>query len=174
MIPLHLYLASFPTGSNYICNPPVTNTDIDTMYLVSDMEKTYNELSQIGWTYNGKDTYPPELWASYRLGNNNALCTSDVKHFNAFLAATEEAKRLNLLDKADRIALFEKYTGIKQPKAKSRYQTMTMDDLIMPVPPPVLTEQERIDNERLTMAIQQMRDAQRATNIAMMGATTAN
>lgn len=150
------------------------DTDIDTMYLVSDLDKTYHELTALGWIYGSKDTYPADVWSSYRKGNHNALCTIDTRHFNAFLAATEEAKRLNLLDKKDRIALFTKYTGFGQAKTKAKYQTITLDEFNVGLNTPILTEQERVDNERLTLAIQQMRDAQHATNIAMMGATTAN
>lgn len=39
-IPKELYISCFPTGSNYICNPPVEDTDIDTMYLVHNVEET--------------------------------------------------------------------------------------------------------------------------------------
>jgi len=128
MIPSHLYITSFPTGSNYICNPPVTNTDIDTMYLVSDMEKTYTELVAQGWKYGSNDTYPPDLWASFRKGPYNALITYDINHFNAFLKATEEAKRLNLLDKKDRIALFNKYTGIKSQSRETPEMIQMIED----------------------------------------------
>lgn len=154
MIPSHLYLAAFPTGSNYICNPPVTNTDIDMMFLVSSMEKTYDELIKLGWTYNSKDIYPPDVWASYRMGKDNAICTSEVKHFNAFLAATEEAKRLNLLDKKDRIELFDKYVGLGKKKyTYKQYVPLDMGDLIMPTPTPIVEDlgtepvQARADRE---------------------------
>lgn len=117
MIPSYLYKVSFPTGSNYICNPPVTNTDIDQMFLVYDLYRAAEELDLLGWkecrTKNNNE-YPTDVMLAFRLGVNNALLTDNEEYFNNFYKATEEAKRRNLLNKADRIALFEEYTGRKK------------------------------------------------------------
>ena len=117
MIPSYLYKVSFPTGSNYICNPPVTDTDIDQMFLVYDLYRAAEELDHLGWkecrTKNNND-YPTNIMLAFRLGVNNALLTDNEEYFNNFYKATEEAKRRNLLNKADRIALFEEYTGRKK------------------------------------------------------------
>ena len=117
MIPSYLYKVSFPTGSNYICNPPVTNTDIDQMFLVYDLYRAAEELNLLGWkecrTKNNNE-YPTDVMLAFRLGVNNALLTDNEEYFNNFYKATEEAKRRNLLNKADRIALFEEYTGRKK------------------------------------------------------------
>ena len=51
---------------------------------------------------------------AFRLGVNNALLIDNEEYFNNFYKATEEAKRRNLLNKADRIALFEEYIGRKR------------------------------------------------------------
>ena len=48
MIPSYLYTASFPTGSSYICNPPVLDTDIDQLFLVDDLEKVSKILEKLG------------------------------------------------------------------------------------------------------------------------------
>lgn len=40
-------------------------------------------------------------------GDVNLIVTQDNKFYDRFMAATSVAKRLNLLDKADRIALFQ-------------------------------------------------------------------
>ena len=109
MIPSYLYTASFPTGSSYICNPPVLDTDIDQMFLVDDLEKVSQVLEKLGWKRCGKEEYNVDKWVAYRKDNLNALLTDNLDHFNKFLQATEEAKKLNLLDKKDRIALFDKY-----------------------------------------------------------------
>lgn len=117
MIPSYLYKVSFPTGSNYICNPPVTDTDIDQMFLVYDLYRTAEELDQLGWKEcRSKDnkSYPTDVMLAFRLGVNNALLTDNEEYFNNFYKATEEAKRRNLLNKADRIALFEEYIGKKE------------------------------------------------------------
>ena len=55
MIPSYLYSNTFPTGSNYICNPPVTSTDIDQMFLVYNLEETKKTLLKDGWTLCGHD-----------------------------------------------------------------------------------------------------------------------
>lgn len=117
MIPSYLYKVSFPTGSNYICNPPVTDTDIDQMFLVYDLYRAAEELDQLGWKEcrsKNNNEYPTDIMLAFRLGVNNALLTDNEEYFNNFYKATEEAKRRNLLNKADRIALFEEYIGRKK------------------------------------------------------------
>ena len=117
MIPSYLYTASFPTGSSYICNPPVLDTDIDQMFLVDDLEKVGQVLEKLGWKRCGKEEYNVDKWVAYRKDNLNALLTDNLDHFNKFLQATEEAKKLNLLDKKDRIALFDKYLSPKKQQS---------------------------------------------------------
>ena len=97
---------SFPTGSSYICNPPVTNTDIDEMFYVTDLNVAHTQLLATGWTVCGGAEYERKEWSAYRSGRNNALLTDNPKYFLAMYHATETAKVLNLQSKADRIALF--------------------------------------------------------------------
>ena len=127
MIPSYLYTASFPTGSSYICNPPVLDTDIDHMFLVDDLEKVSQVLEKLGWKRCGNEEYQIGKWVAYRKDNLNALLTDNLDHFNKFLQATEEAKKLNLLDKKDRIALFDKYLNPR--KQISKYDTVYMDNI---------------------------------------------
>ena len=121
MIPSYLYKVSFPTGSSYICNPPVTNTDVDEMFLVDDLQEVNFQLTGLGWKKCGleEETYQdkPSHWAAYRKENMNALLTTNLKYFMDFFKATEEAKHLNLLNKEDRVALFQKILG-EEPKKK--------------------------------------------------------
>ena len=118
MIPSYLYTASFPTGSNYICNPPVTNTDIDEMFLVTDLNTTEQYLIDNGWKMCGVTEYARMNWAAYRKDNLNALITDDPDHFAKFYKATELAKERNLLKKEDRIALFNEICGQMTYKKK--------------------------------------------------------
>lgn len=111
MFPAYLGKGGFPTGSNYICNPPVTNTDIDTMYYVYNMPLASEWLEQHGWIRSGVNEYATDAWRSYRKGNLNALITNDITHYAKFYHATELAKSMNLLDKEDRIALFNMIMG---------------------------------------------------------------
>ena len=134
MIPSYLYKVSFPTGSNYICNPPVTNTDVDEMFLVDDLQEVNFQLTGLGWTKCGleEETYQdkPSHWATYRKENMNALLTTDLKYFMDFFKATEEAKHLNLLNKEDRVALFQKILGEEPKKKKMRIILDEFEELI--------------------------------------------
>ena len=137
MTPSYLYKVSFPTGSNYICNPPVTNTDVDEMFLVDDLQEVNFQLTGLGWTKCGleEETYQdkPSHWAAYRKENMNALLTTDLKYFMDFFKATEEAKHLNLLNKEDRVALFQKILGEEPKKKKMRIILDEFEELIRPV-----------------------------------------
>ncbi len=137
MIPSYLYKVSFPTGSNYICNPPVTNTDVDEMFLVDDLQEVNFQLTGLGWTKCGleEETYQdkPSHWAAYRKENMNALLTTNLKYFMDFFKATEEAKHLNLLNKEDRVALFQKILGEEPKKKKMRIIIDEFEELIRPI-----------------------------------------
>ena len=137
MIPSYLYKVSFPTGSNYICNPPVTNTDVDEMFLVDDLQEVNFQLTGLGWTKCGleEETYQdkPSHWAAYRKENMNALLTTNLKYFMDFFKATEEAKHLNLLNREDRVALFQKILGEEPKKKKIQLDLDYLQEFIRPV-----------------------------------------
>ena len=137
MIPSYLYKVSFPTGSNYICNPPVINTDVDEMFLVDDLQEVNFQLTGLGWTKCGleEETYQdkPSHWAAYRKENMNALLTTNLKYFMDFFKATEEAKHLNLLNKEDRVALFQKILGEEPKKKKMRIIIDEFEERIRPI-----------------------------------------
>ena len=124
MIPSYLYTATFPTGSNYICNPPVTDTDIDQMFLVTNLNTTEQYLMDNGWKICGVTEYARTNWAAYRKENLNALITDDPDHFAKFYHATELAKERNLLKKEDRIELFNKICGQMTYKKKQHAETI--------------------------------------------------
>ena len=163
MIPSYLYKVSFPTGSSYICNPPVTNTDVDEMFLVDDLQEVNFQLTGLGWTKCGleEETYQdkPSHWAAYRKENMNALLTTNLKYFMNFFKATEEAKHLNLLNKEDRVALFQKILGEEPKKKKIQLNLDYLQEFIRPVM-----------NERMRNAAQltaeQIREFWRADGLA--------
>lgn len=110
------HLAAWPTGSRYICNPPVTNTDDDYVLFVEDIKAAYLELLDTNWTIGGANnaSYAVEdidNWFSAKKHINgevvNYIVVSDQDQFSKWVTATELAKKLNLLKKEDRIALFE-------------------------------------------------------------------
>ena len=162
MIPSYLYKVSFPTGSNYICNPPVTNTDVDEMFLVDDLQEVNFQLTGLGWTKCGleEETYQdkPSHWAAYRKENMNALLTTDLKYFMNFFKATEEAKHLNLLNKEDRVALFQKILGEEPKKKKMRIIIDEFEERIRPIRNEAMRNTEQ-------PTVEQLRDLVRAEQV---------
>jgi|SRR6185312_117840 len=103
-------IKSSPTGSNYICNPPVNNTDIDTVILVKEgYEPALAELGREPTlvTDGSDETYCNNGdFKSWRKGNKNYIVTSYPDFYKKFVIATKAAKALNLLNKEQRIYLF--------------------------------------------------------------------
>ena len=99
------------TGSRVICNPPPMNTDEDFIAFVSDDAKAQNIMRHLGYSLEGT----PEFYTgndnggfrSYRKGDVNVITTPDWDFYKMFKTATKLATRFNLIDKEDRIALFQ-------------------------------------------------------------------
>ena len=105
-IPEELYQEVGLTGSSYICNPPVTNTDIDFVIYSQDWDKLHNWCEQNAFKTNFED-YELEEFRSYKRGIINLIVTNDATFYKRFVKATELAKKLNLLDKQQRVDLFD-------------------------------------------------------------------
>lgn len=101
------------TGSNYICTPPVEDTDIDFVILCStlDWEKIQTHLQTLGYTTESYITKPSNekdsIFVSYRKGKINYIITCFPNLFSKFIIATSLAKSLNLQSKQQRITLFQ-------------------------------------------------------------------
>lgn len=100
-----LVIAYHETGSIYICNPPVTNTDFDVVVLVSDAGKYHDFLSESGWVVGGFAD-KKSAFTSYKKYYYNLIVTNSPSWYTKFCAATELAKAMNLTNKEDRITLF--------------------------------------------------------------------
>lgn len=108
-----LFLSVTPVGSRVTCNPPPTDTDEDFLVLVA--EDKWSDLPGLleAWSHDGSDVSDPETldaalaFQSYSLGDMNIIATKCREFHRRFLAATSIAKRLNLLSKGDRVALFQ-------------------------------------------------------------------
>lgn len=103
-------------GSRVTCDPAPTGTDDDYLVLASIEQRLTLEtkLFQKGWVLGGSNlpdennpSAPDIRFRSYSLGEMNLIITESPEFFRRFMAATSIAKRLNLLDKPDRIALFQ-------------------------------------------------------------------
>lgn len=108
-------IASYPTGSRYICNPAPTDTDNDTVILVNGFYDWPTLLEKDGWVrctegeYIGHDSE----FLAFRKGEENYIVTEDPQFYSSYVKATEGAKALNLLNKEDRIALFQAVANTK-------------------------------------------------------------
>ena len=102
---------SHPTGSRYICNPPVMDTDSDTVILVNGYHDWYKMLIDEDWTDSGEHYDIEGDFRSFRKGQENYIVTEDEDFYWSYVKATEGAKALNLLDKEDRIKLFRAVRG---------------------------------------------------------------
>ena len=105
-----------PVGSRVTCNPAPTGTDEDYLIMVAPDEFAAFEAGLLGSGYEmggsrvlagGCALGDPDSFQSYTKGEINLIVTTCGKFFVKFMAATSVAKRLNLLDKSDRIALFQ-------------------------------------------------------------------
>lgn len=103
-------VAYWPTGSRYICNPPPTDTDNDTVILVENLGTVFKPLSNDEWEFGGS-FHVADTWMSWKKTINgvveNLIITDVPEFFSKWKLATEVAKNLNLLDKQDRISCFQ-------------------------------------------------------------------
>ena len=108
---------AIPVGSRATCDPPPTDTDQDYLCLLTGEGAVFNDdgsfyaaAGRDGFTcrasYFGDRYDRPLRFQSYRLGDANLIVTEDRNFARLFLAASSLAKRLNVMAKRDRIALF--------------------------------------------------------------------
>lgn len=97
------FINKAPVGSRITCSPAPTDTDEDWLYLVRSPMPD----SLLGFALEGDQQYPVENFRSFRKDNVNYILTDSEEFFEKFMVATRLATRLNLMVKADRIALFQ-------------------------------------------------------------------
>lgn len=125
-------------GSRVTCNPPPVDTDQDVLVLIApEQGHLFGELLSSGFDIDGSAVRDPSdhlagdgTFQSFSKGDLNLIITQDPLFAQRFLAATSVAKKLNLLDKADRIDLFQAVlygNSVFQPDAFVRGD---LDDLI--------------------------------------------
>lgn len=114
----HLAAKIEPVGSRVTCSPPVLNTDEDFLILAKRQYSKSDVFDLLnldeGWDFGGSiirgfdpRAHIDETFHSYTRDNVNLIITWSDAFFRRFMAATSVATRLNLLDKRDRIALFQ-------------------------------------------------------------------
>lgn len=106
-IPKNLYFAIQMTGSYYICSPPVENTDIDFILYTNTKADLISWLKNNEFDFKDGEGYNNNFFTSCRKDKFNLLITDDFDYYSLFCEATKLAKKLNLLEKQQRITLFE-------------------------------------------------------------------
>ncbi len=104
------------TGSRVICNPAPTNTDEDYILLVrpNNFENLDEAFNTEGFIIGGSMAFmvdapldEDDTFCSYKKGDINLIVTADAEFYHRFVVAAHIAKSLNLLNKDERIMLFQ-------------------------------------------------------------------
>lgn len=102
----------FRTGSSYVCDPPVNNTDYDIVAYVlpENFEAFIKGMLEEDWKLGGSRPALEE-WVSFKKKYTdgtlyNIITTKDDNRYDMMERATALAKHFNLLKKEDRIILF--------------------------------------------------------------------
>jgi hypothetical protein len=109
----------FPTGSVVICNPPPTDTDYDiVVFIDKNVHLKANDsfpflsmegyLDLTGWKQCNYSQYRfGKNFVAYRKGYFNLIIVWEAREYKGWQLATDMAREKNLLDKNDRVELFE-------------------------------------------------------------------
>lgn len=146
-------LGLYPTGSNYICNPPVEDTDKDFLILCEDSYTLIKTLLQNGWEscidednieetefYKEEQEYGVK-WTAYRKGTFNLMITEDNNWYFASVVATEYCRTFNIQDKEQRIRIF-RFLKYKEP-----LQEGDIPNRIFPTIPTQPDSPEKVEEE---------------------------
>lgn len=98
-------LFSHPIGSRYVCDPPVMDTDKDTLCLVDDVQKAEKLLLEEGWSPCCGGEYVDTYFKAFRKGEDNYVITAARPFFERYLIAAQVCKALNVRDKETRIKI---------------------------------------------------------------------
>jgi hypothetical protein len=102
-----------PCGSRVTCDPAPLDTDEDFLVEISpketDVGEVVNCLGGLHFHWEGGEHYQmaADTFMSWRRGNVNLIVTANKRFADRHRTATWLCKRLNLLNKQDRIALFQ-------------------------------------------------------------------
>lgn len=105
-----------PVGSRVTCSPAPDDTDRDWLVLIHEKgEITFHQhLTSCGWKVGGSMKLDPNQpvphglkFSSYKRGVENLIVTESGEFWRRFLCATALSTHYNLLDKAERIRLFQ-------------------------------------------------------------------
>lgn len=92
-------------GSRVTCNPAPTDTDEDWLIFSEHIEMFIGDCIERGFVDEGN--YADSNFRSLRQGPNNLIVTDRKEFYDRFVLATHVCKTLNVLDKQDRIVVFQ-------------------------------------------------------------------
>lgn len=103
----------YPTGSRYVCNPPVMRTDVD--LLVYSRDNISVQLMEMGFklselkNYIGSNVNNDSDWIffSWRKGAVNLIVSPSKKFVERHITATHLCKNRNIKDKTERVVVHE-------------------------------------------------------------------
>lgn len=114
-------------GSRVTCNPPPTDTDCDILILTPSLTDFCQTAIDYGWEHGGSFSSSDD-WMSLRKDEFNLIVTGEIEFWDYFIAATHEAKRLNLMQKRERVALFDSMIPAKYQSYKKQSQERPASD----------------------------------------------
>lgn len=99
-------------GSRITCSPPPENTDHDFLVHVdaADLPEIVSQLTSMGFHWEGNEHYQDagtNGFMSWRKDDQNLIVTANPEFALQHQLATALCKKLNLMFKPDRIAVFE-------------------------------------------------------------------
>lgn len=101
-------------GSRVTCNPAPTDTDDDWLVFVDDhthLSQMVERLTTDGWRWEGATEHYQNVasntFMSWRRDNDNLIVTTNRDFARLHKVATRICTRLNLMQKADRIMVFQ-------------------------------------------------------------------
>jgi hypothetical protein len=101
-------------GSRVTCNPPPVDTNADYLVLIGTWTALVavvgrHSAIQGGSNANRKGPFRSTKgdFESFRLGQVNVIPATSTDFYDKFMAASDIAKRFNLLNKVDRVVLFD-------------------------------------------------------------------
>lgn len=105
-----------PVGSRETCNPAPMDTDMDLLCMVDgdDYEIFLQWLERHGWEWESEYGRMHGDFDSYRKDIYNLIITTDEDFHTKFLEATAICKEKNLLEKSERVAVFDEVFGRKK------------------------------------------------------------
>ena len=104
--PFEGYVTEFEyVGSRVTCNPAPSSTDEDILIYSEDSKTLIGNCIEQGFI--GTGSYVGSEFVSLLQGTVNLIITDKKEFFDKFMLATHVCKSLNLLDKQDRITVFQ-------------------------------------------------------------------